>query len=1351
MSVASCPNTNLPEWKLIVNQLGSEREAYRAYMAHGNTIPFAVSLSDYKRAMGLTSGKYSVSQQIQINKRVRLFNQKYGTSHFVKYTPYGTGELSTAEVKFNYLPVSKTAQAERDRRRKMIRYVGIEDAESFESISEPVQRERPTVYGADKESDLGYFNDEGDFLPPSNFPDTATGRKLGPKFQVVSNSKKQDLKILNQELQRFKRRKKESTDVDKRITYSNTIRKIEENIEKVKAEILKIENLKRLDDITEYAEEDMKTLERIFAKTNPSSSDLQAAARIIKIWQNAADFSGEQPHIFYDPDEVYDKDDGLKSVTDKFIEWGRRADSYNSKLIHHQQRLIEESVQDTFGKDVKIDYNKPWKDVNGLLANVLDISEVDNVILQATHTWVRNANHAAFLELTDINKKIEELVKKSGLKNFDKFAQRFSNDDDRKTGDLVFRWSQTFFDWEREISSRRKNIIDNPLIPIDKKVDANRTYVEALRDKTIVFDARLLFYDPELYDYKDTKPTQKQIDDHIKMLKSNLGELGYQYYYDYHKRKVEEFKLERAAFISSVEGQFGEDMATIANEIAHYEMKNSPYYFAEVMEKGYNNVRKNGQYSSPSNRYLVPIPKRYINGKDSNFYDKNFESIESNKDELELYNYIFDLLQTLKNYLPNERVSFMHLNSLPFLQKKLYETISEGGVKAGFTSIKDSLVEAVRTDDLSTVSDDPNKKNIQIQHLQSIQPRVRMYVESKILEYKTENNDDPSADLVTEWTREITDRIVSEEKSFDLERVMKAFAATAVTYKHRSLIEDQIRNATSIIERATQIKQNAAGKPVFDKYGNQYATKGLKNLKEMYENFLDIAYWGYPSNNPEGQLEHTRVLTSTEKKTKEVIEQSIANAEKLHNEHIINDGEFAGRMHVYNDQLAALGGVRTMSKYGDLLLHYIQMKGMGWNAIAGFANVGFGLISNMVEASDGRNFSQKSFWKALGLTLNSVGRNLTFNTWDGLNGNGKKIRSLMNYFDTLKESKYEIYKPGRMSLFRRVGDKLEWANPYSIQSRTEYLNQAPIMISILMDTKIKVKQGEEEKEMSLWDAFTPEGTLKEGIQVNEKLLFETKGIIDKVIKFTHGNYDPNSPIMFKRKFIGRALSQFRIWAFEGFSERFRGNIRDRQLKNIQTGENFVDRRGRYGAYVKYFQKHNKLFGLEATFMLTYKLLGKLVGIKTNFDAEIDEKFDATDAANLRKNLTELVIYGMLFSMMLLLKSDIDDDDDKNKKERAAYFFMINQIGRLNTDIAFYTSPIAFERLTRNAIPAFSIVVDLQKLLVDSRNLILGGEDILQSGPNKGRSKTYRDIRRVVPGPAQLEKLRSFSGQIYNKQ
>jgi hypothetical protein len=1334
-----CPNTNTKEWKTLVAHLGDETEAYRAYMAHNDNIPPVIGMTELKRKIGLTGGPYSNNQKIRTQEKIRRYNEKNGTSHNVKFRPYGA-ESYTAELVFNYMPVNKAAQQDRDQRRKMEGYGFLVEEKSQKKFT-PSESER----------EAGQFNDEGDFIPPSYFP-AGFQRRMGPKFQHYITLKQADLKLLFNKRSELKIKKKNAIDAEEKLKISDQLERLDDKIENVEKTLLKLENLNVLDDINEYAEEDMETLSSIFSQEEPSGKDLDIAARIIKVWQRAGDFSGDEPHIFYDSEEFQDAFQGLSEVTDQFINWKKRADEFNLRLLEERHKLMDRKLKSTFGSKAKYDYDGPMENVGFLTSQVLDISETNNILLQAMHAWVKDANYAAKLETDQVFAKLDSLIKATGLKNFDIFRQTQSNDDSRLTGEMVFRWTQSFFDWQSKIRNERdrafasayKQTDDRAAFEIIKR--ANRKFMGEQQKFTTVFDPRILFWDAELTNAPE--PTQAQKEVHIAELKELLGEDGYKEYYDINEKKIRDYKIDRESRRKIAEGEYGENVAIIESYIEGWEIRNSPFLYAEAMEKGFDNVRPNGLHINPTNKYVRSVPKKIADGEDTGFHDQKFQQIQNNKSYLELYNFMFDLMKIMKLYLPHEKISFMQMNSIPILDQKLSEVITENGLLAGFSKSKDDLRKAVRADDLGTTATPEDRKDFQFQHLTNNRQKLKNYLELKDTSYRAENNGkSPDTELVDKWRKDYLNEL-AQEKSFDLGRIMKAFSAMAIGYNHRAAIEDQMRIADDIIRRGLEKRTNASGQDVRDKHKNLITEKGLENLRKMLDNFMEVAYWHYPSNRPEGASKK-KILTEKEKELKTLLENSLKELDSLLEKEKIDQDTYDARSEVVREQLDVLGGVKIASKYGDILLKYIQLKGMGWNVFAAFANMGFGIMSNVIEASDGRNYSSKNFWKAQALVLNSVGRNYSFNTWNGLNGNAKKIRELMNKFDTLKEARNEIYKDTTPSMFKRVGKGLEWANPFSPQSRSEYFNQAPVMIAMMMEEKVTTADG---KEISLWDAYETDGNLKDGVTIDEKKIFELKRRIDKLVKMNHGNYDPDSPLLVKRKFIGRALSQFRTWAYQGFAERFRAEFDDYQLINQKTGENFLNRKGRYRSYVAYYTAENNMNAISSTFNLTYQLLRKLVGFNTKFDDLIGEGFTETDAANMRKNMTEIFIFLLLTGLTLALKAAVDDDDDKNSKKKMAYIFMINQIGRLATDVQFYINPIEFERLARNAIPAFSVVVDAAKAIDSAMTLITEGAegDILQSGPSKGKSRTWRDIQKLIPGPVQYQKLQSAADQVYKK-
>jgi hypothetical protein len=1353
--MAICPNKSTKEWKNLENHVG-EFEAYRAYIAHGETIPNAVSMTELKRAVGLKGGRYSVQQQININRKIRKWNKENGTSHFVEYKRIGESETSTATLRFNYLPVNKQAQADRDKRRKMKGYVGLEDGESFENVWTP----------SESEQEAGRFED-GDFLPPSYFP-ASEHRKKGPKYQRYIEAKQTELTKLYTEKETIARERRLSESPAERRVLSKKTRAVEEKIADMEKNITALASHDRLDQIGVYAEEDMATLEAIFAKPQPTDEEVDIAKRLIHIWQQAGDFSGNNPHIFYDPDELAEKDDVFEEMTRKFEEWRKRADDFNVKLIMLQEKRLKQKIGETKGFSIEdVDFDKPIPDISFLVKNLLDISEVDHIVLQAVAKWVKDANFAAKEDLRDSHEKLEELIKATGLKDFGIFQQTVSNTDPRLTGDMVNKYSQSYFDWKYNLRRKRESAIKSA----DKIADegkknaaieqANREFVEEMQKNSLILDPRILFYDAQFMTVRNEKgdlvpapePTAEQKKAHEDELRELLGDVEYEKQYKIAKENIELFKEDYEAFIDHIEGNMEGESDYITNAfIDSWVAHRSPYVFGDLMQHGYDNVKARGLAAGASTQYIQSFPRQVDKeGKDTGFYDEKFKQIEGDQDLQNLYTFIDDMLQEMKSYLPSEQIAFMRTNSIPTIRKKILDEIFSNGSEKGFSNIlRERISESVRMTDLSDVGKEEETKNLQLQMLVNNRGRVNQYVQLKDTEYRANNEGEaPSMEQRSEWRKDIID-IIAKEKSFDLGRVMKAFSAMAVTYKHKSAIEDQIRTAQDIIQRSLQARQNLAGDQMRDKNNNLLSDKGLKNLNDMFENFLDVAFWGYASNIPEGRMDtRKKSLNKTEKELMATLETSQKQLDQLLDEEKIDQGEYDARSEVIREQMEVLGGVRAYSKYGDILLKYVQYKGMGWNIYAAFSNIGFGLISNIIEASDGRNYSMKSYRKAQAMIFNSVLKNGTFNLVE--TGTAKKIRALMNRFDVLKESRTELYKTTEQKLFARFGKKVEWASPFNPQSRSEYFNQAPIMIAMMMDTQVTNEKGET---VSMWDKFDEDGNFKEGEETTFDEIADLKNRIDQVVKMNHGNYDPDKPLGAKRKFIGRAASQFRTWAFQGFAERFRKEFRDNNLTNIVTGEDYLNRKGRYRSYVAYFHTFDNLGAVRLPINMTIQLLRKLVGRHTTFENMVspDSEFTEVDAANMRKNMTEVVLALILMSVVLALKHGLDDDDDDSKAKKIAYNLMINQMGRLATDIFFYTSPMEFERLSRNALPIFSLVLDAGKLVDSAGKLIFQGqeEDILQSGPDKGKSRTWRDFQKLIPGPVQVKKIQSAANQVYKK-
>jgi len=322
------------------------------------------------------------------------------------------------------------------------------------------------------------------------------------------------------------------------------------------------------------------------------------------------------------------------------------------------------------------------------------------------------------------------------------------------------------------------------------------------------------------------------------------------------------------------------------------------------------------------------------------------------------------------------------------------------------------------------------------------------------------------------------------------------------------------------------------------------------------------------------------------------------------------------------------------------------------------------------------------------------------------------------------------------------------------------------MIAVMMDFKAKDSDG---NEVDLWEAFGPDGKLKEGYtsDVDEVRMIQK---IKRIIEMNHGDY--NNALQVKATFAGRALTQFRTWMFEGFANRFEGEKVDYAL-SYGLSEPYV-RKGRYRSYTKgqltttgaalgtaLLPGIGTALGAGAGY-----LVGKFAGLDTKENAlsdtlftlkqlarklmfkptKFDDRFNATDAANMRKNMTELYIMMGLMGVALLLKGMVDDDDEKDSMVTN---FLLNQTVRLRTDVGFYTNPLEFEKLTKTAVPMAGMVQDVSELFSDvSAHLNEDEDDVFQSGPFKGTPKWLIHAGELVPGPAQGIKLYRTSNTVF---
>lgn len=1345
----ACANKNSKEWKMLVSQVGDEL-ANMAFVANGYSMPDVVSISDIKKAIGFKS---KVENFAGIAHKLRLYNAKNGTSHyFTKKLVYGnTWEL---ELKMNYLPVSTEKQRQYLSTKNDILKAPVDTA-SFEAMYPQIE-----YTPSPSEMAAGRFNEEGDFLPPLEDTDFLLPDAY---IQVKAVEQKRKQKI---DTDIIKNRQKLKT-VEDPAEYRSIIAEIErlkKSQEKSEQRLLVSEKINAYESVLEFADTQLNEVAKLLEKDKVSFEGISYSQRVIDLWKSAGDFStAPNMHILLDEDEF-----NTPEIREEFRLRAAKAEDLESIITPIKEQYISDFVREHTNKNLTTEeIFKLISDSSKIKSLTLNLGRHDDAMLQAIFSAVERANVLAQQEASDVWKNMDELgekVRKKTGNNYNIFKQY--TEDGKETGRTVDRFSPEFYEKRNQLLQSAFHNRDKATGEVKKNSSDVKKYFDWINTNTATFDPRILFPDslleegtmPESFLYKRVQFAETDKQKHISELKSHLGEKGYEFYIERQKKKIEEFKVRREAIYESI--QLNDAVSQDEKNVLFEEWlrEYSPYWGLDMLQNpASRNKGKNSYYAPKGLReYAIQVPKRTAEGKPTKWYDKNFEKIEADEDLLAFHNYMRETLNTLKYTLPPKYQQLLKVGVIPTIKKSLVDTFSEKGVMMGITPFWDKMIELQTTTDLSSnVTSDVNpltgviEKDISVQFVEDIDAKVRDMVKVMVIRYEQRNGKPPTHEDIQAFKREARDTL-SKQKSWDLVKIMKAYSLMVLAHKHKSFIEPQIKMAEQVFRNRTEVVTNKAGQPKY-KDGKIVTQEGLQNMKSALEFFLDSRYYSIGARKIEG-VSKTKLFTADEKKQKKELEELLANETEEE------------RIKVLQEQLDQLGGYRTGSGVGDTVLKWMNLKGLGWNLPSAFSNVGFGTISNLIQASDGREYNMKQLRKAYLLVTNSIGRNLSFNSWEGVNQNAIKIRNLMDKWDLLKTSNIELYDTSQKSSL----NKLKRLGPFTLQERTEYLNQAPVMVAVMMNFKAKNAEGEE---VDLWDAYDHEGNLKEGYTSDTD---EIKMIqkIKRVIEMNHGDY--NNPLQVKATFAGRALSQFRTWMFEGFANRFEAEKVDHSL-SYGMDEPYI-RKGRYKSYTKgqltatgatlgtlflpgvgtalgagIGYLGGKFFGMQTeenvwsdTLFTLKQLVRKLAFKSTQFE----NRFDKTDAANMRKNMTELYILVTLTGIALLLKGMVDDDDEDQEGVFVAKF-LINQTIRLQTDISFYTNPLEFEKLTKTAVPMAQLLEDVNTWRKDVQSYLDDDDknDIFESGPFKGDSKMWIHTGEMIPGTAQAIRLYRLGSKV----
>lgn len=1195
------------------------------------------------------------------------------------------------------------------------------------------------------------------------YDDLIIGGKKILRFGALAETFKKQKSELYKKLTREYQAKKEAklsgsktvvAKIDKKIAQINN------QINDIDARLNSLSKISDLESVLPFAEQHLKEIEAIFAAGPLDMDSIAYVQRIMKFWQKAGDFNladGEE-HILFNSLELgsdqlkYGYTNAAGVWVNGFAYYKQRMDHFSGLLKEYQEEEVTNFVQKYTNTPLNtVDIYKAITDANEFAAQTLSLGETKDPMLQSLAIAIKTQNTKARRDASEINEKVDELVKKihpklSAINKKDIYGIFKQKDNaGKETGDMVMRYSVEYFDEKDTLVKIAES---------SGKTKHWEKYFRWRRNNEIMFDVRKLF--PAVkksgtYHYKNEIFSLAEINAHKDELRKALGDKGYNKLMDRLQKKIEEFELDYELAMDRIDA----DPTLSASDKAHmkdlWDKVNSPYYAAaKIVDNRLISDSTGKKVITKGHHRTYSIPKRFdAAGNKTKWYDKNFEIIENDDDLFEFYDFMLETLHQLNSMLPNDVRKNIRLNTIPSVKKVLMEKFgSDHYGKTAAIGIWDNMMELLRSEDLSditTIDTDPvdskEEKNLKFHLLSNHKKEVEHRLTVEIAKYRVEHGKEPSIKIQKDMEKNILHEM-AQNKSFDLGKILKLYAFTAYSFHHKAAIEDYVKLIEQQFYTRKESYTNSSGLPLLNLIGKPATKEGLDNYKAMLD-FALRRFYNLKEQDVEGKTKQ-RIYTKEEKDRANEIKNLLEKNEEAYATGKIGKTLFDKTKQELEKEQEQLGGVLTGSGVVNGFIRWMQLKALGWNVLAGIANMGFGLVSNIVEAGDGRLFNSKHYNKAMIMVMHSVLRNFSFNSYN--HPTAMKIRNLMDKLDVLKDASDEMYKATTRSLLGI--NKLRFLDPYQMQKRTEYINQAPVMIAIMLNENNYITDLAGNKR-PIWDAFDDNGnwnTAEFGKEIEEEVI-NLKIKVDQAIKKIHGNYDPDSPLLVKKKAIGRLLAQFRTWMFEGFFNRFGVEYHDYSLG--------FKRKGRYRSGIATISYANGtgLQWWEQSLLMSKELcrrilLGHIINKveKTGTFRGKAYKFEEVDYANLSANINEFLLYITATIVLAGLKHLSDDDDKKNN---FAFNVLMNELLRVQTDIAFYSNPSAMETLINRPIPAMSLISDGGEL-IQAMGKAMAGNDELKSGVYAGDSRLLREAAQFFPGTTQAHKLYSTGVQFFGK-
>lgn len=1060
---------------------------------------------------------------------------------------------------------------------------------------------------------------------------------IGTRFDNYVKFKENQRYRLEKKLAQVKKLKKENFDnkdvLKQLIKAEENLREYLEgnpskNTRGVIQDIEQIEQAKDLNRILYSAQNDIARVK--YLSNSYNAENLAEAKEIISFYKASADFSisGITTNPLFNSENIvneYDSSDVPESVKLAFKEIYNELEQIEALINNKEKQAILQNLNNL--EQIKSNPNLVNKKTGTITYNDIffkdsGLSDItsgeayfydpgttflksNGVVPQAMQIMLENAYNDAHSYTKSIVEQVDSLLprvskvlrdmgytskvfgKGVGV-DWDLFRAKDSNGLLRDG--MVQRYSNEFIEAITDMKTSFQNKVRKTLDPsVDPKIRASALEtIHKDRDKwlkknTLVIDPRKI---PEITAIF-SGPSVDDNGAHVQQLKDLLGEQGYKEEIEKQIARIRNYEtaldLEKEK-LASVSG------AAYIAKLQQFENRNNPYIAAENFYNGTHPTR--GvlvDYTNMKYSYMVPLN---IN----NFYDKNFEVIESNTDLKEFHSLMMNVIENIQENLTPELQSKLSTTSLPQLQKPLMEIFADPHltIKAKMSaaygrflefirslysinpqsSVDNNLVDLVtgkRLDQVnasflkgakedierrSVFAIDTFKKNSglpiakggKLEYAWGDLTQLQVSTLEDILHPKQviemKNSPYQKFDIEKYIKDSITNDVISEG-SFDLPKIAKLYTTLTMEFSARNQVLPSVKLMLEHYKLIQNPNTTQEGNSLINKITKKSSVKGERHnaIRQIESWFNRVTLGNYSKENEFGMTKSTErdSLNKAEKEQKLKYEALIkAIEEDYKNTDDSNlKSKLAKKRGYYESQIKLIGKKKSLSAFVDANFAFIRALGLGWNVSSQVTNLIEGQISNNTLGAMGTYYTPQNLERANNIILGSILKNASFGklTTPG----AKKASAIMNKFDVMQDATNELQKASNKNPLDNV---TKFFTPFALISKVEFLNQTPIVISILMDQKITDIHG---NESNVWDAMNTDGTLKEPFKTTENIenWEQAKGeqykkfvsLVGQAISFQHGDYSKIRGMKASEEVTGKIILMFKRWATMWFQSR----------------------------------------------------------------------------------------------------------------------------------------------------------------------------------------------------------------------